>query len=160
MAKNTTKKAARPATLPARQTQTLTVARASLVDAATSGNVDGQAVPTPRGWDGDDVTAIPSGFAASPLWDVPGKYVEGIYKGMRQDVGPNNSDVYDLDVIDPDTGEAVPVTVWGGTVLTNKMRQYEPPVGCRIMIQYTGDGQAKPGQAPPRLFEVRWKAAK
>lgn len=42
-----------------------------------------------------------------------------------------------------------------GAVLFNEVMRKQPGIGERIRITYTGTGEAKPGQNPPELYQVR-----
>jgi hypothetical protein len=94
----------------------------------------------------------PSSLTPTANWTTPGEYVEGIYLGMQEGIGPNKSKLYNFRMPD-----AQIVSVWGGTVLDSRMAMMQPPVGSTVKIVYVGDGNKKPGQNPPRIFAIGWK---
>ena len=55
--------------------------------------------------------------------------IEGIYRSHKENVGPNNSRMYDIEL---ENGEVVPV--WGSTVLDSQMNGVK--YGDRIKITY------------------------
>ena len=61
-------------------------------------------------------------------------------------VGANQSMLYNLEV------DTKPVSVWGSTVLDQKMMAIKP--GDKIKIVYLGKGAASFGKNPPKLFDV------
>ena len=79
---------------------------------------------------------------------------------MRSEVGPNTSRLYEIAA---ETGERDPllISVWGTTVLDRLMDMAFAKgltAGDRVAIVYLGAAKnAKPGQNPPHLFDVRYK---
>jgi hypothetical protein len=63
---------------------------------------------------------------------------EGNYLGFEENVGPNNSMLYNFKSLD---GEAV--AVWGSTVLDGKMKHIEP--GMRVKIISLGTKKSPKG---------------
>ena len=67
----------------------------------------------------------------NPAWDYKkNKEIQGIYKGMQTNVGPNNSNMYDLETDDGVIG------VWGNAVLNTRMKNIE--LGEEVKIVYGG----------------------
>lgn len=65
------------------------------------------------------------------VWDPEEeKEIEGTLVGIKEAVGPNKSKIYIIDI-----GEEK-VSIWGSTVLDNKM--IEVPVGAKVKITYEG----------------------
>ena len=52
-----------------------------------------------------------------------------------------------------ENGNVVQVTA-SQTVLCNRLAEEGPDEGDMISIEYTGDGEAKPGRSAPKLFDV------
>jgi len=101
----------------------------------------------------DGYTEGPSSLTPTANWTTPGEYVEGEYLGVQEGVGPNESRLYNFKMED-----GTIVSVWGGTVLDNRMDMMRPPVGSIVKIVYVGDGTKKPGQNPPRIFKMGHKS--
>jgi len=84
-------------------------------------------------------------------FDTPGDSVVGLIvaTGMDEYMGKR----YPVLTLQTDDGDTVnvPCTQKG---LQAKLAQVRPQVGTRIAISYQGDGDARPGQNPPKLFEV------
>lgn len=97
----------------------------------------------------DGYTEGPSSLTPTANWTTPGEYVEGEYLGVQEGVGPNESRLYNFKMED-----GTIVSVWGGTVLDNRMDMMRPPIGSIVKIVYVGDGNKKPGQNPPRIFKM------
>ncbi len=72
--------------------------------------------------------------------------VEGIFIKSEQNVGTNNSALYNMEV------EGKPKAVWGSAILDPKMNAVKP--GDLIKIEYLGKGEAKGGHNAPKLFDV------
>jgi hypothetical protein len=76
-----------------------------------------------------------------------GESITGIFIKSEKDVGPNKSMLYHLEV------DRKPQSVWGCTILDQRMIYVEP--GNRIRITYKGLGEAKSGSKnPPKIFSV------
>ena len=156
MAKKVAPKVARRAVTAVVSTAT-EVAPATLVApevAAAQMDVD---LTVTKEWDGEDVVEAPSSLSPVPVWDKPGKYIEGIYRGKRENIGPNSQVMYDVETTDRNTGEVVLASVWGGAVLDNRMQLFEPPIGAKVFIQFLGYFPAKKNQNPARNFRLRYK---
>lgn len=77
--------------------------------------------------------------------------VEGKYVSMRDNVGPNNSNIYTLE---KDDGTLV--SVWGSTVIDNQM-QYVPKL-ARVKIEYMGKVTSDKTKREYKDFSVSiWK---
>lgn len=99
-------------------------------------------------------TEAPSSLTPTANWTVPGEMLEGVYLGMQENIGPNNSRLYNFRMEDGAT-----VSVWGATVLDNRMDLLRPPVGSIVRIIYVGEAPKKPGQNAARLFKLGFKSA-
>jgi hypothetical protein len=96
----------------------------------------------------------PSSLTPTANWTTPGQYIEGVFLGQQENIGPNQSRLYNFRMPDNQI-----VSVWGGTVLDNRMDMMRPPAGSIVKIVYIGDAPKKPGQNPARLFKMGWKSA-
>ena len=74
------------------------------------------------------------------------KEVSGIYLAKEENVGANNSTLYKIEV-----GDDV-VSVWGSTVLDNKMAQATP--GDEVRIVYLGKTKNQRTNREYKNFEV------
>lgn len=150
----------RPATLDTPDTGQVAVLHARpvrFVDPALAAAVFANVgLPADFGDDVKGVVELPSNLPPAALWEEPGDFASGIYRGKREGVGMFQSNIYDLDVTDLDTGEVVRRSVWGGAVLDSKMDMYEPPEGSKLLIQYLGTFPAKPKQNAARNFRIRY----
>jgi hypothetical protein len=82
-----------------------------------------------------------------PAKDVPlkeGDAIEGRYVSKKENVGPNKSNVYVLEVGDESVG------VWGNTVLDTKFG--EIAIGKMAGIEYLGQKQSKNGKGYKDFF--------
>lgn len=77
------------------------------------------------------------GQLTSEEWDRT-KEIIGTLTEKKNDVGPNHSKLYVLDV------DGVSTAVWGGTVLDTKFAQVE--VGCEVKIVPLGKATSKAGK--------------
>lgn len=78
-------------------------------------------------------TEAPSNLTPAADWKTPGEYIDGDYLGFTSDVGPNKSRLYHL------KHRGSFVSVWGATILDQRMDALQPPRGAQVMIQYLGD---------------------
>jgi len=76
-----------------------------------------------------------------------GDSIEGILVGKQENVGDNNSNMYNID-----TGEKGIFGVWGSAVLDPKMIYVN--VEDKIRITFKGLGIKQSGKFPPKLFKV------
>lgn len=111
-------------------------------------NVEDYALPA--GMEG--ATEAPSSLTPTAQWEQYGQYVIGEYLGMQEQVGPNASRLYNLRLEDGQT-----VSVWGTTVLDNRMDLLRPPLASTLTIIYVGETEAKKGQNPAKLFKIAYK---
>ena len=82
-----------------------------------------------------------------------GDSVEGVYTSKQEDVGPNKSKMYSLDV------DGKEVKVWGSTVLDNKFKQLEAEDyfefdRTKIKITFLGMEKGKRGEYKNWRLEV------
>jgi len=76
------------------------------------------------------------------------KEIEGVLTGVQQNVGPNSSNLYEIEKRGGDN-----VAVWGSTVLDSRMKNVK--IGEEVKIAFTGLAkEAKRGQNRAKLFEV------
>lgn len=97
------------------------------------------------------------GFAPSPLFETPGEALFGTYVGMRDNVGPNNSRVYEIMAYQGPDKKAELTAVWGSTALDRMFDSAFPKIksGDRIGIIYLGSKATKRNQNPVKLFQLR-----
>lgn len=68
----------------------------------------------------------------TPTWDYKKqREIEGIYKSKQEKIGPNNSNLYDLE-----TKEGSIVSIWGNTVLDIRLKNCS--TGDLIKLVYLG----------------------
>jgi len=73
--------------------------------------------------------------------------LEGKYKGMKENVGKNNSRLY---FVEKTVGEEV--SFWGSSLLDNQMRSV--PVGSFVRIHYLGMAIAEKSKRSYKNFEI------
>ncbi|MGL5934841.1 MAG: hypothetical protein ACRCZI_04385 [Cetobacterium sp.] len=97
-----------------------------------------------------------AGFPPSPEWKQPGDALFGYYIATRVDIGPNKSRLYEVSVPNG-TGEAKTIAVWGSSVLDRLFDSAYPPIrtGDKLGVIYIGEGKARPGQSPVKLFSLK-----
>lgn len=86
-----------------------------------------------------------------------GDKVVGTVKAIRRGEDFNGKPCPEL-IIDVD-GEGEKTLTAGQVMLKAALAEKRPQVGDRIAITYTGVGDAKPGKAPAKLFDVAVKPA-
>lgn len=72
--------------------------------------------------------------------------ITGIFVKAEENVGANNSMLYNMEV------EKKSTAVWGSVVLDPKMNAVKP--GDLIKIVYLGKGEAQGGKNAPKLYDV------
>ena len=72
--------------------------------------------------------------------------VEGIFIKAELNVGPQNSTLYHLEV------EQKPVSIWGCTILDQRMVSIKP--GDKLRVTYKGLAEKQPGKNPAKIFKV------
>ena len=72
--------------------------------------------------------------------------ITGIFVKAEQNVGANNSMLYNMEV------EGKSISVWGSVVLDPKMNAVKP--NDLIKIVYLGKGEAQSGKNAPKLYDV------
>lgn len=97
-----------------------------------------------------------AGFPPSAKFEHKGDAIFGVYIGMRKDVGPNHSRVYELSVPSKD-GEGMTVVVWGSTALDRQFDSAFPPIqtGDKLAIIYIGEKETNRKQNPVKLFVLK-----
>jgi len=79
-------------------------------------------------------------------WDQK-EPIQGVYKAAKQNVGPNNSNMYMVDVKGNLTG------IWGSAVIDSKFEQI--PVGSEVRVEFKGMAEGKRGQY--KDYKVQYK---
>lgn len=91
-----------------------------------------------------------------PAWDyeAAGANAElvGVYKNMREHVGPNDSKLY---TFEKDDGEVI--SLWGSTVIDNRMT--EVPLGYLTRVVYLGKKTPKTGGKAYHNFDIFYMPA-
>lgn len=134
--------------------KSLTIAPARIIDDSVE---VGQISGLPTFFD-DAQTA--SGFPPSAKFENPGDCVFGTFIEMRENVGPNNSRIYTLDVpVSKDHTEVV--SVWGSAALDRLYDSFFPAIqsGDRMAVIYLGTKETKKGLNPVKLFSLKVKRA-
>jgi hypothetical protein len=90
-------------------------------------------------------------------FDEVGDQVIGVVTAVRSGKDFNGNPCPELVIdLEDDGGEK---TLTAGQVMLKKaLAEAAPQVGDRIWIMYSGVGDAKPGRAPAKLFEVKVKS--
>ncbi len=130
----------------------MTVAPARLVDESVApGDIQG----LPEEFRGSETL---SGFPPSAKFDKPGDCVFGEFVTMREDVGPNNSRLYEFSIANGE-GEHMTVAVWGSAALDRLFDSAYPPIqgGDRIAVIYAGEKATKRGLNLVKLFALKVK---
>jgi hypothetical protein len=99
-----------------------------------------------------------AGFPPSAKFENSGDAIFGYYIGLRRDVGPNHSRVYELSVPGKN-GDSLTVVVWGSTALDRQFDSAIPPVqtGDKLAIIYVGEKETKRKMNPVKLFALKVK---
>jgi len=99
-----------------------------------------------------------AGFPPSPKFEKKGDTIFGEYIGLRTNIGPNNSRVYELSVPKGD-GESFTVAVWGSTAIDRQFDSAYPPIqqGDKVAFIYLGEKATKRNQNPVKLFALKVK---
>jgi len=101
------------------------------------------------------------GLPPSPVFEEPGEAIFGIFVGVRDGVGPNNSRVYELMAHKGPNVKPELTAVWGSTALDRMFDSAMPKVksGDRVGIVYLGERPTKRNQNPVKLFKLLVKPA-
>lgn len=112
----------------------------------------------PAEW--QDATVL-GGLPPSPVFEIPGEAIFGIYVGVRDGVGPNNSRVYEIMAHKGPNQKPELTAIWGSTALDRMFDSAMPKVksGDKIGIVYLGERPTKRNQNPVKLFKLLVKAA-
>ncbi len=95
-------------------------------------------------------------FTQSGEWvrfDQPGDGVIGTIKAVRQGTDFNGNPCPELVLEVSDEGDEQTLTA-GQKMLQSALAEKRPQVGDRIRVIYTGNGEAKQGRNPAKLFTV------
>lgn len=97
-----------------------------------------------------------SGFPPSPNWEKPGEALFGYYVGMRDNIGPNNSRLYEI-AMPRKNEEPLTIAAWGSAALDRLFDSAYPAVkqGDKIAIVYLGEKPTKRGLNPVKLFALK-----
>ena len=129
------------------------IAPAEIVAAMTTDDV----VDLPEGLDGEGIfeKEAPTGFPDQIDFKKEiGRWCIAKYLKTRSDIGPNNSNMYDLEVYDPTSKTTKVVGLWGSTILDTKMDQLNPKSGQYLYIQYIGSRTTSRNQSPAKDYRV------
>lgn len=87
----------------------------------------------------------------TPIVDFKGigDWVAGEYVGTRMEVGPNASMLHDLKV----DGHYF-CSIWGSTILDQKIQMLNPKPGQHLLVQFTGLIPTARNQNPAKNFRV------
>jgi len=82
------------------------------------------------------------------IWtpEKEGDSLEGIFIKAEHDIGPQNSKLYHIEV------EEKPISIWGCTILDQKMVWVK--TGDKLKVTYLGLGDKQPGKNQTKLFKV------
>ena len=75
-----------------------------------------------------------------------GDMVEGVLIKVQENVGPQNSALYTLEVNEK------PESIWGCAILDQRMLGIK--IGEKIRVTFKGVGEASPGKNAPKMFKV------
>lgn len=97
-----------------------------------------------------------SGFPPSPNWETPGQALFGYFVHMRENIGPNNSRLYELAMPRKDE-DPLTVAVWGSAALDRLFDSAFPAVkqGDKVGIIFLGEKDTKRGLNPVKLFALK-----
>lgn len=99
-----------------------------------------------------DYTKYASGTGEYVKFENVGDQVIGVVKQVREGRTFNGNPCPEL-VLEDESGEERTVTA-GQVMLRAALAEKQPQPGDKVRITYSGVGDAKPGQAPPKLFTV------
>lgn len=82
------------------------------------------------------------------MWkpEKDGDSITGIFIRAEADVGENKSMLYHLEA------DGKPISVWGSTILDQRMAWIKP--GNKIRITYKGLAEKQKGKNPAKIFKV------
>lgn len=99
-----------------------------------------------------DYSKYTSGTGAYVKFENVGDRVIGVVKEVREGRTFNGNPCPEL-VLEDESGEERIVTA-SQVMLRAALAERQPQPGDKVRIIYSGVGEAKPGQAPPKLFSV------
>lgn len=70
-----------------------------------------------------------------------GQVVTGYYVSKKTKIGQNESNLYEIEVVDPASHAGKLVAVWGSSLLDGKFEDI--PTGCMVRLTYLGVAQPK-----------------
>ena len=109
----------------------------------------------------NDMIEDESATGFNPLIDFegePGRWIVAKYLGMRPDIGPNSSAMYDFEAINPESGQTFVASLWGSTILDKKMEMLltkgSLKPGKFTFVQYLGSVDTSRGMNPAKNFKI------
>ena len=99
-----------------------------------------------------DYSKYTSGTGVYVKFENVGDQVIGVVKEVREGRTFKGNPCPEL-VLEDESGEERIVTA-GQVMLRAALAERQPQPGDKVRIIYSGVGEAKPGQAPPKLFSV------
>lgn len=126
-----------------------------------SGSAAASEIDVPDFLKGDDAfsKSAPDGFTPliqfginSENWQ-PGTWIIAQFIGSRADIGKNKSMMYDFNVTQDGKTFSL-ASLWGSTILDNKMRLLDPKPDDWVFIQYLGRVETSRGQDPAKDFRL------
>lgn len=107
--------------------------------------------------DGFENAETLAGFPPSPEWKNPGDTLFGDFIGVKTDVGPNKSRLYEIAAFQGEGKDLLGVAVWGSAALDRLFDSAYPPIqtGDRIGIIYLGEKPTNRGLNPVKLFALK-----
>lgn len=130
--------------------QPVTIQPAMIVDDATEvAKIDGLPAEFLGG-------KFETGFPPTVRFEKPGDFIGGEFIHKRENIGPNNSRVYELGVTGAN-GALLKVVVWGSTTIDQQWDSAYPPVqqGDKVAIIYIGEKETSRKQNPVKLFAFK-----
>ena len=95
---------------------------------------------------------IQTGFSPTVKWENPGEFVAGVYEGMEEKTGPNNTRLYNFDAKGKLFG------VWGTTVLDrafdNALKSGILRPGYMVIITFVATTPSDFEDHPTKLFTM------
>lgn len=109
----------------------------------------------PEGFEGYDVETI-GGLNPTVVWDQPGENFFGKYVGTRTlHLGNREQTLHQFELDEKLAGKkGFMISVWGSTVLDNRILEASPKMGQILFLRYTGLGKNASKGNPPKLFDV------
>ena len=68
-----------------------------------------------------------------------GNVLTGYYLSKKENIGQNNSNIYEFEVIDPAERAGSQVSIWGSQLLDGRFKDI--PLGCMVRVTFLGNRQ-------------------